>query len=176
MNEYLWFSTNGISWHICIGIKNYQKRFSKWFENKNIWLAGMLAILPLIVNSYYQWSADMQLNIDRQENLFRHFSNVPRLILELFPMRLQILMQPTHEFFNLFLAKVGCALPMVKIWRPSGFPVGKTRPRLYDDKDPDGEIENSGKSIFEIRIPNFCYIQVIDFLYFSQFCQGSGLA
>ena len=27
--------------------------------------------------------------------------------------------------------------------------------------DPDGDIENSGKSIFEIRIPNFCYIQVI---------------
>ena len=24
-------------------------------------------------------------------------------------------------------------------------------------QDPDGEIENSGKSIFEIRIPNFCY-------------------
>ena len=31
------------------------------------------------------------------------------------------------------------------------------------DKDPDGEIENSGKSIFEILIPNFCYIQVIVF-------------
>ena len=30
-------------------------------------------------------------------------------------------------------------------------------------KDPDGEIENSGKSIFETRIPNFCYIQVIVF-------------
>ena len=30
-------------------------------------------------------------------------------------------------------------------------------------QDPDGEIENSGKSIFEIRIPNFCYIQVIVF-------------
>ena len=29
--------------------------------------------------------------------------------------------------------------------------------------DPDGEIENSWKSIFEIRIPNFCYIQVIVF-------------
>ena len=29
--------------------------------------------------------------------------------------------------------------------------------------DPDGEIENSGKSIFEIRIQNFCYIQVIVF-------------
>ena len=29
--------------------------------------------------------------------------------------------------------------------------------------DPDGEIENSGKSIFEIRIPTFCYIQVIVF-------------
>ena len=28
---------------------------------------------------------------------------------------------------------------------------------------PDGEIENSVKSIFEIRIPNFCYIQVIVF-------------
>ena len=28
---------------------------------------------------------------------------------------------------------------------------------------PSGEIENSGKSIFEIRIPNFCYIQVIVF-------------
>ena len=32
-----------------------------------------------------------------------------------------------------------------------------------DVQDPDGEIENSGKSIFEIRIPNFCYIQVIVF-------------
>ena len=30
-------------------------------------------------------------------------------------------------------------------------------------QDPDGEIKNSGKSIFEIRIPNFCYIQVIVF-------------
>ena len=29
--------------------------------------------------------------------------------------------------------------------------------------DPDGEIEYSGKSIFEIRFPNFCYIQVIVF-------------
>ena len=30
-------------------------------------------------------------------------------------------------------------------------------------QDPDGEVENSGKSIFEIRISNFCYIQVIVF-------------
>ena len=30
-------------------------------------------------------------------------------------------------------------------------------------KDPDGEIENSGKTIFEIRISIFCYIQVIVF-------------
>ena len=30
-------------------------------------------------------------------------------------------------------------------------------------EDTDGETENSGKSIFEIRIPNFCYIQVIVF-------------
>ena len=30
-------------------------------------------------------------------------------------------------------------------------------------QDPDGEIENSGKSIFEIRISNFCDIQVIVF-------------
>ena len=30
-------------------------------------------------------------------------------------------------------------------------------------EDPDGEIENSGKSIFKIRIPNFCYIQVLVF-------------
>ena len=30
-------------------------------------------------------------------------------------------------------------------------------------QDPDGEIENSEKRIFEIRIPNFCYIQVIVF-------------
>ena len=29
--------------------------------------------------------------------------------------------------------------------------------------DPDGVIENSGKKIFEIRIPNFCYIQVLVF-------------
>ena len=29
--------------------------------------------------------------------------------------------------------------------------------------DPDGEIENSGKSIFQIRIQKFCYIQVIVF-------------
>ena len=31
------------------------------------------------------------------------------------------------------------------------------------NQDPDGEIENSAKSIFEIRIPNFCCIQVIVF-------------
>ena len=30
-------------------------------------------------------------------------------------------------------------------------------------QDPDGEIENSAKGIFEIRIPNFYYIQVIVF-------------
>ena len=30
-------------------------------------------------------------------------------------------------------------------------------------QNPDGEIENSGKSIIKIRIPNFCYIQVIVF-------------
>ena len=30
-------------------------------------------------------------------------------------------------------------------------------------KDPDGEIENSEKSFFKIRIPNFCYIQVMVF-------------
>ena len=29
--------------------------------------------------------------------------------------------------------------------------------------DPGGEIENFGKIIFKIRIPNFCYIQVIVF-------------
>ena len=30
-------------------------------------------------------------------------------------------------------------------------------------KDPEGKIENSGKSIFKIRNQNFCYIQVILF-------------
>ena len=34
---------------------------------------------------------------------------------------------------------------------------------FYIYQDPDGEIENSEKSIFEIRIPNLCYIQVIVF-------------
>lgn len=68
------------------------------------WLITAISwILPLIVNSYYQWSVGMQLNIDRQENLFRRFSNEPRLILEQFPMRLQILMQPTYENDHLFL-------------------------------------------------------------------------
>ena len=51
-------------------------------------------MLPLIVNSYYQWLVDMQLNIDRQVNWFHHFSNELILILEQFPARLQILMQP----------------------------------------------------------------------------------
>ena len=31
----------------------------------------------------------------------------------------------------------------------------------FGAQDPDGEIENSGKSIFEIPIANFCYIEVI---------------
>ena len=31
------------------------------------------------------------------------------------------------------------------------------------EQDPDSEIENSVKIIFEIRIPNLCYIQVIVF-------------
>ena len=31
------------------------------------------------------------------------------------------------------------------------------------EKDPDGGIENSEINIFEIRIPNFCYIQLIVF-------------
>ena len=57
-------------------------------------IMNSLQILPSIVNSYYQWLIGMQLNIDRQENLFRRFSNEPRLILEQFPARLQILMQP----------------------------------------------------------------------------------
>ena len=36
--------------------------------------------------------------------------------------------------------------------------------RYYDNnKDPDGEIENSWKSIFEIQNQNFCYIQIIVF-------------
>ena len=34
---------------------------------------------------------------------------------------------------------------------------------MYPLRDSDGEIDNSGKNIFEIRIPNFCYIQVIVF-------------
>ena len=34
---------------------------------------------------------------------------------------------------------------------------------VHPRSDPDGEIENSGKSIFEIRIPNFCHIQIIIF-------------
>ena len=34
---------------------------------------------------------------------------------------------------------------------------------VHCSKDPDGEIENSGKGIFEIQIPNFCYIQVAVF-------------
>ena len=62
-------------------------------------------------------------------------------------------------------------------WTPLPFRVG-SRVGI-----PDGEIENSGKSIFEIQIPNFCYIQVIVFdlklkhvLYFSQFFHGSVLA
>ena len=34
---------------------------------------------------------------------------------------------------------------------------------LAVNKDPDGEVENPGKSIFEIRNQNFCYIQVLVF-------------
>merc|ERR1711917_180179 len=47
-----------------------------------------------------------------------------------------------------------------------------------DNKNPDGEIENSGKSIFEIRNQNLCYIHVIGFdpKCFSQFFHGSVLA
>ena len=100
------FSTNGTSWHICIGIKKLSKKGFRINSKIRIsdWLiTGISWILPLIVNSYYQWSVDMQLNIDRQENLFRRFSNEPRLILEQFPMRLQILMQPTYENDHLFL-------------------------------------------------------------------------
>ena len=37
---------------------------------------------------------------------------------------------------------------------------GEDRIRM---KDPDGEIENSVKKHGKSRIPNFCYIQVIDF-------------
>ena len=44
------------------------------------------------------------------------------------------------------------------------------------DQDPDGEIENSGKSIFEIQIPNFFYIQDITLFIFFTFSHGSGLA
>ena len=40
---------------------------------------------------------------------------------------------------------------------------------LFEVQDPDGEIENSGKSIFEIRISNFRYIQVIVFDQFYPF-------
>ena len=38
----------------------------------------------------------------------------------------------------------------------------RIKPNL-PQQDPDGEIENSGKIIFEIRIPNFCYIQILVF-------------
>ena len=31
------------------------------------------------------------------------------------------------------------------------------------DKDPDGEIENCGKTFFKSRMQHFCYIQVIVF-------------
>ena len=48
---------------------------------------------------------------------------------------------------------------------------------------PTVKLKIPGKSIFEIRNQNFCYIQVIVFdlsylhlLYFSQFFHGSGLA
>ena len=34
---------------------------------------------------------------------------------------------------------------------------------VHCSKDPDGGIENSGKKRGKIRIPNFCYIQVIVF-------------
>ena len=33
----------------------------------------------------------------------------------------------------------------------------------FYEENAQGGIENSGKNIFEIRIPNFCYIQVIVF-------------
>ena len=35
--------------------------------------------------------------------------------------------------------------------------------RISTAQDPDGEVEKPGKSIFEIRNQNFCYIQVIIF-------------
>ena len=51
-----------------------------------------------------------------------------------------------------------------------------TREAQTRKKDPDGEIENSGKSIFEIQISNFCYIQVIvfDFGYLPVAAVGTG--
>ena len=38
-----------------------------------------------------------------------------------------------------------------------------SRDQFNERKDPDVGVENPGKGIFEIRIPNFCYIQVIVF-------------
>ena len=49
--------------------------------------------------------------------------------------------------------------------------------RTLIQQDPDGEVEISGKSIFEIQIPNFCYKKCEKlFLYFSQFFHSSVLS
>ena len=45
--------------------------------------------------------------------------------------------------------------------------------KWVSDQDPDGEIENSGNSIFEIRIPNFCYIQVFDLSFLPRSAVGT---
>ena len=55
----------------------------------------------------------------------------------------------------------------MKSWHPNQWDYSQIVriPRLgcKAGQDADGEIENSGKSTFKIRIPNFCYIQVIVF-------------
>ena len=43
----------------------------------------------------------------------------------------------------------------------NGFKKFRDIPTSYSD--PDGEVENSGKSIFKIRNENFCYIHILVF-------------
>ena len=69
--------------------------------------------------------------------------------------KIAVLNQVLDQKWHLF-AIVG------SIWTTSKF---SEMSQIYESSMSriDGEIENFGKSIFEIRIPNFCYIQVIVF-------------
>ena len=114
-----------------------------------------VVIVFFVMNQVMNMNSFMALNLANQDEAFLLLQKTNSALNDLDATKRKRPISSSKRILGFKIKRRGLLLKKIrKIEHWSG---------VVQTKDPDGEIENSGKSIFEIRIPNFCYIQISKF-------------